>query len=187
MTKQPTSPRTGSQVLDRQAPLRELYAQEPARAVTPKRAMTEDVPGDPYHGRALFDSGYGVAPFEFGVDRNIGGLHDAPNPPELLCAAIAACEHATIRSVADALSVEIDRLRVDVSGDVDVRGAMAMDREVPVGFLGLRVKIECDAPDADPRRLEMVLRQAERLCITLQTVRNGAPVELVVQSPRTTA
>jgi uncharacterized OsmC-like protein len=49
--------------------------------------------------------GYGAS-FEYGIDEKVGGLSDRPNPGDLLCAALAACEDGTIRMVAGLLGVE---------------------------------------------------------------------------------
>lgn len=60
--------------------------------------------------------------------------HDAPNPGDMLCGALAACMDSTIRKVADHLGVTLTSLEVKVAAEVDVRGCLAVDRKVPVGF-----------------------------------------------------
>ncbi|MBV5331716.1 OsmC family protein, partial [bacterium] len=69
-----------------------------------------------------------------GVHSALGGVHDAPTPGDLLCAALAACQDSSIRMVANILGVELEHLQVKVTAQVDVRGALAMSQEVPVGF-----------------------------------------------------
>jgi organic hydroperoxide reductase OsmC/OhrA len=71
-----------------------------------------------------------------------------PNPGDLLCAALANCEDATVRMIADILGVTILDLRVEVTGD------------------------------AEPERLAALQKQAEGSCVNLDTLRSGLPVKL---------
>ena len=167
----------GSLVMRRQAPLRSAYAMEPERALIHKVARTFSTPGDDaLHGSVRPGDDHDVS-WRFGVDRAIGGLHDAPNPGELLCAALAACQHASIRMVADAMGVAIEHLEVEVTGSVDARGCMGMGSEAAVGFTDLHCRAHLRA--AEGTRAELVaglIRLAERCCINLATMRDGVPV-----------
>jgi hypothetical protein len=70
-----------------------------------KRVRTLDGLGtDPLHGLVAPDPRYDVT-WPYGVDRAVGGLHDAPNPGELLRVALAACHDASMRMVADLLGI----------------------------------------------------------------------------------
>ena len=51
-----------------------------------------------------------------GVHRAVGGLHDAPTPGDLLCAALAACQDSTFRMIANLMNIELEDLTVDVTG-----------------------------------------------------------------------
>jgi uncharacterized OsmC-like protein len=97
----------------------------------------------------------------------------------MLCAALAACEHATIRMTAEVLGVALERLAVEVTGTVDVRGCLAIDRQVPVGFPSLECRVNLAvAPGTDPRLYEKLRTGAEALCINLATLRAGVPVAI---------
>ena len=85
-----------------QAPLRQLYTDQPHRALTRKTARTSatNLPAsDPFHGEVEIGDGYGTY-LRFGLDRYVGGLHDAPNPGDMLCAALATCTDGAIRMIA---------------------------------------------------------------------------------------
>ncbi len=76
------------------------------------------------------------------------------------------------------LGVELEFLEVDVTADVDVRGAMAIDQQVPVGFQSKRCNVRLRAKDGTtPEHLETLRVGAEHCCIVLQTLRNLPPVE----------
>jgi uncharacterized OsmC-like protein len=116
----------------------------------------------------------------------VGGLHDAPNPGDLLCAALAACQDGTIRMIANQLGVELNRLEVEVTGELDVRGCLGIDRGVRVGFEALQCEVELTAADGtDPRRLQALLTAAERFCVNLDTLRAGIEVNTSISFART--
>jgi uncharacterized OsmC-like protein len=167
-----------SMVMQRQAPLRAAYKEHPEQALIVKRAWTVfDMAQDAFHGVVVPGEPYRVS-WAYGTDRAIGGFHDAPNPGELLCAALAACQDATLRMVADLLGVKLRRVEVEVTGKVDVRGSMAVDRQAPVGFQSLECKVRFQAaPGTPPELCQRLIQQAERSCINLHTLRAGVSVD----------
>ncbi len=170
-----------SEVLDRQAPLRAEYKEDPSRALTRKWARTSTTgapPGDPFHGVVEVGRGYGVT-MRYGLDRFIGGLHDLPNPGDLLCAALASCLDGTIRMVADIFEVELEDLSVEVEGELDVRGTLAVDPEVRVGFEALSCRARLHpAPGSDSRRVRRLLEAAERSCVNADSLLGGVELDL---------
>lgn len=173
---------SGVDVLARQEPLRARYKEAPqeARIVDRGRAV-DGVKSDPFHGHVVPGSkDYGVA-WPFGIHFAVGGDHDAPNPGDLLCAALATCLDSTIRIIAARLRVALTSLEVDVTGDLDVRGTLMVDRQTPVGFQKMHCRIHVEAaPGTDPKALERLLAAAEHSCVNLQTLRSGVAVETSV-------
>jgi uncharacterized OsmC-like protein len=174
---------TDSIVVTRQQPLRARYTQKPSEAVTLKHGITRATEGvDALHGVVAPGDSFDLE-CRYGIDAAIGGLDDAPNPGDLLCAALAACQDSTIRMMADVLGITIESLEVEVVGDVDVRGCMAVDRGVKVGFRSLACNVSLKvAPDTDPERVAALLEQAERSCVNLDTLRSGTPVKLAFET-----
>jgi uncharacterized OsmC-like protein len=172
-------------VASRQMPLRQRYSECPADAMITKRVLTttSDM-DDPFHSTlrpqnvARPQTPYGVE-WVLGIDEAVGGLHDAPNPGDMLCAALAACLEGTVRMIANLLRIRLEELTVEVIGRVDVRGALAIDPSVPVGFQAIvttvRIRAAAGTP---PRLLEQLCAASERLCIDLQTLRQGVNVEV---------
>jgi len=163
----------------RQEPLRERYQVAPEEAKITDRARTSwDVDADPFHGQVIPGSQDYGEKWAFGIHRAVGGDHDAPNPGDLLCAALASCLDSTIRIIADRLGIMLTSLEVDVEADVDVRGTLIVDKAVPVGFQKMRCKVEIKtARDTDPNLTRKLLAAAEYSCVNLQTLRAGVPVE----------
>ena len=170
---------TKSFVLERQAPLRARYAKRPGDAVTVKHGKTRTTDGvDALHGAVRPGDSYDLER-RYGIDTAIGGFDDAPNPGDLLCAALAACQDSTIRMIADILGITIEKLEVNVVGDVDVRGCMAVDPAVKVGFRSLACHVRLTvAPGTDPQRAAALREKAERLCVNLDTLRSGVAVDV---------
>ena len=133
---------------------------------------------DPFHGEVEIGDGYGSF-LDFGLDRYVGGLHDAPNPGDLMCAALATCTDGAIRMVADLLGVRLTSLEVEVIGELDVRGCLLIDRDVRIGFEGLTCSVRLAAEDGtDPRRVRALVKAAEKVCVNLDTLRSGIEVSV---------
>jgi uncharacterized OsmC-like protein len=166
-----------SLVAERQAPLRRAYLEDPESALSTKWAATGADDGtDTFHSVVEIGQGYGVSQ-RLGIDSKVGGDHDLPNPADLLCAALAACEDSAVRMIADLLGIRILDLRVEVTGDVDVRGALAIDRSVKVGFRSMDCRVYLRVPqDTESPRLAALRKQAEASCVNLDTLRSGVPI-----------
>ena len=163
-----------------QDPLRERYRQAPEEAMITDRGRTvEGTLDDPVHVWAVPGSqDYGVE-WRLGLHRAVAGLHDAPNPGDLLCMALAACMDSVIRMIANRHGVALESLEVDVTGDVDVRGTLWVSREVRAGFQSMRCGVRMRAADGtDPALLKRMVVAAERSCVNLDTLRNGVEVSM---------
>lgn len=175
-----------SALASRQALLRARYDRNPPEATTVKRVRTvADRTTDPLHGTVRSPEFPGQE-WDFGIDQKVGGEDDLPNPGHLLCGALAACLDSTIRMLADVLGVGLLRLQVDVVGFVDVRGCLAIDDSVRAGFERITCEIDLETdPSADPRRKKALMERAERLCVTLDTLRHGVPIAISFERPST--
>ena len=170
-------------VRNRQAPLRARYRSLPDSAsVVDHASITSTALHDPLHGTVRAGS-TAVAEIAFAVHHAIGGLHDAPVPGDLLCAALASCQESSLRMVANVYGIVIEELSVQVHARVDVRGTLGMNRAVPVGFQSIDVQVLLRAAEGtSSARLRQCCRAAERACVVLQTLRSGIPVHLVLDS-----
>ena len=122
----------------RQAPLRQVYTDDPAAAprTLRVRAGGGDL-GDPLHATVTPESVPGVV-FRAGAHPAVGGEADAPCSADLLLAALAACQEITLRMVAANMGIALEELEVTVEGDWDPRGTLAMGKEFPVGLTAIR-------------------------------------------------
>jgi uncharacterized OsmC-like protein len=169
-----------SEVSARQEPLRAAYLRDPGLAISFKRVKTIAGPeSGPFHG-VIGAAGFPSVRWSYGIDAKLGGFDDLPNPGHVLCAALAACMDSTIRMLASHLEVGIEHLEVEVTGDVDVRGCLAMGKSVRPGFRQMQCEIRLNLdPQAAPNMRTLLLKQAEALCVTLDTLRSGVPISIL--------
>ncbi len=166
-------------VFEIQTPLRTKYKSEPQAAMVTDHALAKGgSPADPFHSTVQPMPVSATLPV--GVHRAIGGLHYAPTPGDILCAALAACQDSAVRMVANLLGIELEFLEVDVAGEVDVRGTMAVEKNVPVGFQSMRCNVRLRAKKGTkPELLEKLRIVSERCCVVQQTMRNPPPVQTI--------
>jgi len=110
-------------------------------------------------------------PIEAGPHEAAGGDGTLATAEEMLLEALIACSGVTLQSVATAWGVALRRARIVAEGDVDLRGTLAISKDVPVGFKEIRLRFEIDA-DAPPAKLDKMVEVAERYCVIFQTLLN---------------
>lgn len=165
-------------VFEAQRPLKESYIKEPELAMVTDHAKTSsESAADPYHSIVEPMDGCGVS-VPVGVHAAVGGKHDAPTPGDILCAALAACQDSSIRMVANLLAIELVELEVVVTATADVRGALMMDKLVPVGFQKMTCEVKMKvAEGTDPKQLERLQIAAKACCVVQQTLKSPPVVE----------
>jgi uncharacterized OsmC-like protein len=154
----------------RQAPLKERYRTDAAAAVIVLKATASlDAAGVACRvdtGRALVEAGLHPATGGSGLQVCSG---------DMLLEALAACAGVTLRAVATALDIAVRDGRIEVEGDLDVRGTLGVSKDAPVGFRAIRLRFLIDT-DATPEQLATLLKLTERYCVVLQTLRTPAAV-----------
>lgn len=165
-------------VYNAQKPLKMSYKQDPSLAIVTDHAKTTGLDAsDPFHSQVEPMEGCGIV-IPVGVHSAVGGPHDAPTPGDLLCAALAACQDSAVRMVANLLGVELIFLEVKVVATADVRGTMAMDAEVPVGFQSMTCDVSMQVKkDTPPELLEKLRVAAKRCCVVQQTLKSPPSVK----------
>jgi uncharacterized OsmC-like protein len=158
-----------------QQPLKERYREDPGAAhitLTARGSETDAPVGCNVDlGRALYQAE---------AHPGVGGPGTAACSGDLLLGALAACAQLTCQMVAASMGLEVRSIEVVVDGDLDLRGTLGLDREVPAGFGAIRARFEIDAPGASEEELEALIRKTERYCTVLQTLRSPPPVEASV-------
>jgi uncharacterized OsmC-like protein len=71
----------------------------------------------------------------------LDGSNIAPNPQELLMAALNACMIVGYAANAALKGVSLEQLEIETEGALDLRGFLGLDSAVPAGYEKLRVKV----------------------------------------------
>jgi uncharacterized OsmC-like protein len=154
-----------------QQPLKEKYRADPADARLVHSVYSLPVLDDPTRVRIS----NGPVTWEMTAHPMAGGPEGEACSGDVLLAALAGCQTITIKMVAASMGVVLNDLRVTVTGEMDFRGTMGIDRSVPVGYTQLHCEIAIQA-EGDPDRLRRLVERAEQYCVVRQTLVSGVPL-----------
>ncbi|MGE0416874.1 MAG: OsmC family protein [Acetobacteraceae bacterium] len=149
----------------KQAPLKQMYRDNPEAARIPARAVgileEDDIACtvQAWHGEVTA-----------GLHKAGGGSGELACSADMLLEAMVACAGVTLRAVATAMGVTLRGGRIIAEGFWDARGTLAIDRNTPVGLTEINLKFDIDC-DADAAKLERMIQTTERYCVILQTLK----------------
>src|SRR6202171_2563559 len=118
-----------------QKPLKDEYRKDPN-----KSRITLTARGGQTETPIACSVDIGRAVYEAQAHTGVGGAGTAACSGDLLLGALAACAQITCQMVATAMGIPTDRIQVEVTGDLDLRGTLGISREVPVGFETLKLR-----------------------------------------------
>jgi uncharacterized OsmC-like protein len=114
--------------------------------------------------------------------RSFGGTDAAQSPVELLLTSLATCQAITYRLWAAELGIALDRVGVEVTGDLDLSGFLGTDDGARAGYEGLRIQVTLEGP-APPARYEQLAEAADRHCPVLDALSHPVAIERVLRLP----
>lgn len=162
-----------------QAPLKAKYKADPGSAMVTMRAR----------GRVAGDA---IA-CDVDIDRTTAraSLHPAAGGTgqdlcsgDMLLQALVGCAGVTLKAVATAMGITLDRAEIIAEGTCDFRGTLGVDKAVPAGFTSIELKFEI-ASSATGEQIAQLVKLTERYCVVYQTLR--APPPVVAAIARVTA
>lgn len=110
----------------------------------------------------------------------LGGTDTGPNPVELVLAALGTCQEITYRAYATALGIPLDEVRVELEGDIDLRGFFAVDESVRPGYEAIRGTVHI-VSEAAPEEIEALRQAVNGHCPVLDILTKPVPVTLEVE------
>ena len=158
-----------------QTPLKQRYREDPESALITLRAdrsLGERVACSVSTGATLLEAGLHPATGGTGLEACSG---------DMLLQALVACAGVTLTAVATALGVKLRGGGVAAEGDLDVRGTLGIEKDVPVGFKQIRLRIVLDA-DATPYERAGLMVLTERYCVVYQTLRRGSRMSMEIEA-----
>jgi len=106
----------------------------------------------------------------------LAGSDDAPNPVEHLLHALASCVTTSLVAHAAVKGIMLDEVKSEVEGDIDLRGYLGIDKDVPKGYTDIRIRFEVRAEGENPERLKRLAMFSP----VFNTITNGANVDIQV-------
>ena len=106
--------------------------------------------------------------------RELGGNDTAPNPVELLLAALGGCQEIVYRAFAAVLGIEIHNIEVHAKGYIDLHGFLGL-ADVPAGFTNVSFTTRIVSP-ASPESISQLAALVEKHCPVQDTLARPIPV-----------
>ena len=157
-----------------QAPIKQLYRDNPDAARIPARAEGSLDPNDI---AVVVDAWHGKV--TAGLHKAGGGSGELACSADMLLEALVGCAGVTLRAVATAMGVTIRGGKVIAEGLWDARGTLGVDRTAPVGLTEITVTFDVDC-DADQAKLERMIQTTERYCVILQTLKAPPKIAMAI-------
>ena len=118
-----------------------------------------------------------IGPLTAGLHPATGGDGRLACSAEMLLEALVSCAGVTIAVVATATGTPLNGGRVTAEGDLDFRGTLGINKEVPVGFKAIRLTFALETT-ATAEQLDTLIRLTERYCVVYQTLKTPPSIEV---------
>lgn len=108
--------------------------------------------------------------------QNLGGLDTAPNPVELLLAALGTCQEIVYSAFAAIQGIPLDEVSVEVKGTLNLKGMFALEQNTPAGFNEISYKTTIKS-SADEEEIKKLVEAVEAHCPLLDTLKRPINVK----------
>lgn len=121
-------------------------------------------------------------PFELTADepKPLLGTDKGPSATEALLYALASCLNTTFICHAASEGVTIEKLEMDLEGNIDLRGFLGLSDEVRNGYSDIHVTIRVES-DAPREKLEHLCQLAQERSPVFDIVTHEVPVTVVLE------
>ena len=183
MTNRETENRTNGLDMEALVGTVEAVKHDPSLASFEFRATNQWINGGENRSRIKEFYGAGsedesrTTAFEFtnGEPPVLLGANEGANPVEFLLHALAGCVTTTTVLHAAARGIQIESLSTELVGTIDVRGLLALDDTVPVGYEQIQIKLDIKA-DCSDEELNELLAFAQDHSPVCNTICRPVPV-----------
>ena len=104
------------------------------------------------------------------------GARSAPNAVELLLAALGSCLSVGYAANAAAMDIELQDLRFEMEGDLDLRGFLGISDDTRPGYKSVTCRTHIDA-DASEEELEELRERVEATSPLVDNLTHEVPLE----------
>lgn len=107
----------------------------------------------------------------------MGGMSKAPTVCEICMATINSCISQTIIAYATMMGIQLDSIRIQTEGDVDIRGFSGVSERVRPGAQELRINIHLDSKTASNEQLQKLYELGKRFSPSMDTLTHGTTIK----------
>jgi uncharacterized OsmC-like protein len=141
---------------------------------------------DANHNRTTVTGFYGAKQeiahkksFEMDADEPaiLAGGDEGANPVEHLLHALASCVTTSMVAHAAVRGIHVEEVESELEGDIDLRGFLGLDDDVPRGYTDIRVKFKVKTDPDNMKRLQELAEYSP----VFNTITQGARVDIQVQ------
>lgn len=120
--------------------------------------------------------------FKLVVDEpeNLGGTDENANPVEYILAGLAGCLNVVGHLVAKELGFTLDKLNIEVSGNINADRLFGISTQERAGFKKIDIKLVPET-DASIETLAEWLKIVQERCPVKDNLTNSTPVEVSVE------
>jgi uncharacterized OsmC-like protein len=161
-----------------QGPIRDRYASDAKAALLTLRAQGS---ADDAAVTCKVETGRGLA--LAGIHPKCGGSGLELCSGDMLLEALIACAGVSMRAAAAVLGIPLRAVNVRAEGDVDLRGTLGIDPDVPVGFREIRLAFDVDA-DVSAAQLDQLAELTDKYCVVFQTIQSRPKTSVSIKQAR---
>jgi uncharacterized OsmC-like protein len=107
----------------------------------------------------------------------MGGMSKGPTVCEMCMASIASCVSQTIVAYATMMGVQLDSIRIQTQGDVDIRGFTGVSEDVRPGAQEFRLDIHLESKTASKEQLAKLYELGKKFSPAIDTMTHGTTVK----------
>jgi uncharacterized OsmC-like protein len=109
----------------------------------------------------------------------MGGMSKGPTVCEMCMASIASCISQTIVAYATMMGVQLDSIKIETEGDVDIRGFTGVSEKVRPGAQEFRINIHLDSKTASKEQLEKLYELGKKFSPAMDTLTHGTTIKTI--------
>lgn len=119
-----------------------------------------------------------IRKFNLNVDEplELGGNDIAPNPVELVLAALGTCQEIVYSAYAEVLGIKLNAVTVNVKGKLDLNGLFGTKDGIEAGFKKIEYETEI-ITDESPNKINQLIALVDSHCPVLDTLKRPVDVE----------
>ncbi len=109
----------------------------------------------------------------------LGGASKGPTVCEMCMASIASCISQTIVAYATMMGVQLDSIRIETEGDMDIRGFTGVSEVVRPGAQEFRINIHLESKTASKEQLEKLYELGKKFSPAMDTLTHGTTIKTI--------